>query len=121
MRTAESATKAVDPVAEKIEAESKESEVPERQAPQVKEIPTIKFYQKTYATSCGNNDPKAMKLFKEYENRDKMQRLKVELLAISRGNVSDDLCARTVGAIRKGRHQSYAKWAIMMLNLLNAK
>lgn len=85
-----------------------------------KAIPTVKYYQKTYANSLANNDQKAVKIFKEYEPRDKISRFKTELLAISQERVSPELCAQTVGPKRQGRFGSYSKWAKICLSLLNS-
>ena len=89
--------------------------------PPLKAIPAILYYQKTYAASCGNNDQKAIRLYKEFENRDKMQRLKVELHAVLKGRVGEELLGKILSASRKGRFGSYSKWAMYVLNALNSR
>ena len=84
-------------------------------------LPTLQFYQKTYANSCGNNDAKAVKLFKEYESRDKVQRLRQELFAISKGRAAEPVCNRIIGLTRKGKYNGYEKWALNVLGILNSK
>lgn len=87
----------------------------------LKVLPSLQFYQKTYANSCGNNDAKALRLFKEYESRDKVQRLKQELFAISKGRASEQVCNKIIGLTRKGKYDGYDKWALSVLAILNSK
>ncbi len=84
-----------------------------------KAIPTIKYYQTTYANSMGNNDKKAVDIFKEYEPIDKIRRLKTELTAIAQERVDPNICQTTVGPKRKGKFGSYSKWARIVLCMLN--
>ena len=111
-----------------IEAESEEVEAPAKEAKEQKEefvelkaLPTLQFYQKTYASSCGNNDIKAVRLFREYESRDKIQRLKLELYAVSKNRAAEAVCARIIGPVRRNKHKGYDNWAFMVLNTLNSK
>lgn len=111
-----------------IEEEVAEAAAPAKEAKEQKEefvelkaLPTLQFYQKTYASSCGNNDVKAAKLFREYESRDKIQRLKLELYAVSKNRAAEAVCNRIIGPVRRNKHKGYDNWAFMVLNTLNSK
>ena len=84
-----------------------------------KAIPTVKYSQRTYANSLGNNDKKAVDIFREYEPKDKIRRLKTELTAMAQERVSPQLAQTTVGPKRKGKFGSYSKWAKVVLCMLN--
>lgn len=88
---------------------------------QVKALPTLEKYQRLYGKTCDGNDRKAMKLFKEYESRESLQRLTRELHAISTMKVADELCERVVGKTKKAKFESYAKWARMMLGCASSR
>ncbi len=89
--------------------------------PLLQVLPALQFYQKTYAASCGNNDAKAVKLFKEYEARDKLNRLRQELYAVSKGRAAEAVCSRVIGLTRKSKYSGYDKWAVSVLAILNSK
>lgn len=101
-----------------IEEPPKEEQV--RDYP-LKGIPNIDFYQKTYGKSCGNNDEKAVKVFKEYENQDRVRRVKAELIGMSLGKVSPELCEKILGKSRKAKYENWEKWAAMMIATFNSK
>ena len=87
---------------------------------ELKALPALGSYQKTYATSLGNNDGKAIKLFKEFESQEKIRRLKSELLAIAQGRVSDELCQRILGPVRKSKFGGFDAWAKYALGFVNS-
>jgi len=103
------------------QTETKRDEPKQEEQTELKALPGLQFYQKTYANSCGNNDAKAIKLFKEYESREKLQRLRQELIAVSKGRASELVCNKLIGLTRKNRCNGYDKWALMVLNMLNSK
>ena len=86
----------------------------------VKGLPNLDFYQKTYGKSCGNNDDRAGRVFKEYENNDRIKRVKAELIAISQSKVSPELCERIMGKTRKAKFGTWEKWAIMLINVISS-
>ena len=105
-----------------IEETPPEKEAPNESQPAIlKLLPAIQQYQKTYANSCGNNDAKAIKLFKEYESRDKLQRLRTELIAVSQGRAAEPVCNKLIGLTRKSKYNGYDKWALMALGVLNSR
>ena len=87
---------------------------------QLKGLPALAAYQKSYANSLGNNDAKAIKLFKEFESEDKIRRIKSELLAISQGRAAEELCLRILGPVRRSKFGSYAAWAKFTLGYVNS-
>lgn len=87
----------------------------------IKAISTVAFYQKRYACSCENNDEKATRLFREYESREKLVRLRNEISWIKEGWVADSVCDETVGMTRKAKYGDYENWAKLMLQLLARK
>lgn len=88
----------------------------------VTQLPTLDYYQKTYAQSLGGNDQKATGVFKQYESTEKLRRLQNELQMVKAGIVSDSCCDRIIGKKRKSRHASYEHWAeLMLLWLVSAK
>ena len=87
---------------------------------ELKALPALLAYQKSYATSLGNNDAKAIKLFKEFESQEKIRRVKSELLAITQGRVADALCIQILGAGRRSRFGSFANWAKYALGFVNS-
>ena len=100
------------------EEESEEQEEKTEQDYTFKAIPTIKYYQKTYANGMSNNDKKAVHIFKEFEPIGKIKRIKAELTAVSQGKVDPKLLDAQVGTGRRGRYGSYDKWAKVTLALL---
>lgn len=97
-----------------------EPESPEKDKPQVVALPALNAYLRTYAKSCGNNDQKAVKIFKEYESAEKVRRLKGELMAIQAGKVSDEVCIRILGKNRQAKLGTFPKWATMVIAALNS-
>lgn len=87
----------------------------------LKGIPNLDFYRKTYARSCGENDDKAVRICKEFESQDRNRKIKMELIAVSQGNVSPVLLDRVLGSNRPVKHTSWEKWALMMLATFNSK
>lgn len=87
----------------------------------MKGIPNLDFYRKTYARSCGDNDDKAVRICKEFESQDRNRKIKMELIAVSQGNVSPILLDRVLGANRPAKYTSWEKWAFMMLATFNSK
>ncbi len=102
-------------------SENNQSEPQEKKDYPMKGIPNLDFYQKTYGRSCGNNDDKAGRVFKEYENADRIKRVKAELIAMSQGKVSPVLCERILGKTRYVKFGSWEKWAIMLINVIQSQ
>ena len=61
-----------------------------------------------------------MAIFKEYESRDKITRLRAEIYALANGRVPEKLCIQVLGLSRRGKYETYPRWARMMLGLLAA-
>ena len=78
-------------------------------------VPTLEFYERSYAKSCDGNDQKALLTFKNYESKEKLRRLQAELQWVKESRVSEVVCDRVIGKKRKSRHQSYEHWAKLML------
>lgn len=87
----------------------------------VKGIPNLDFYRKTYAKSCGENDDKAARVFREFENQDRVRKVKGELIAISQSKVSPILCEKILGRSRPVKLGSWEKWALMMIAVIGSK
>ena len=77
-------------------------------------IPTLEDYQKRYASTI-EEDKKAVVVFKTYESQEKVRRLQTELAWIKEGKVKESTCNRVIGKKRKGKYQSYSRWASLML------
>jgi hypothetical protein len=84
-------------------------------------IPTIDYFEKTYGRSMEGNDQKAVKVFAEYETKEKIRRLQNELIWIKEGRVPDTTLKAIIGGKRKARYQGYNQWASRMLLWLAAK
>ena len=78
-------------------------------------IPTLNYYQKSYASTISNNDQKAVRLFKEYESLEKIRRLQAELGWVSSGQVYFQTLDSVVGKKRKSKYKGYEEWAKLML------
>ena len=78
-------------------------------------LPTIIYYEKTYAKSLGGNDQKAVGVFKSFESQERLRRLQSELIAIKNGHASDKACEVAVGKKRLAKYQKYEDWAALML------
>jgi hypothetical protein len=81
-------------------------------------VPTLRYYQKRYAGTLSDNDQKAVRLFKEYENLEMVRRLQSELLWVANGQVYEQALDSNIGKKRKGRYKTYAEWAKLMLQWL---
>jgi len=78
-------------------------------------MPTLEYYQRTYASNMDNNDQKAVSAFREYESHEKLRRLQTELQWLKNEQVIEKTCIRIIGKKRKGKYGSYARWATLML------
>ena len=78
-------------------------------------LPTLDYFQKTYAGTMDGADQKAVGVFKSYESQEKLRRLQAELIWIKDGKVTSAACDRLVGRKRKAKHGSYTRWAELML------
>ena len=81
-------------------------------------IPTLGYYQKSYAGSLGNNDQKAVKVFKQYEGLEKVRRLQSELGWIANKQVYEPVLDSIASRTRKTRYKGYDAWAKLMLQWL---
>ena len=81
----------------------------------VKFIPTVDYYMKTYALSLGDNDQKAIVVFREYEPQEKVRRLQQELQWIKDGQVAENVLDNSVKKKRAVKYESYIAWARLML------
>lgn len=84
-------------------------------------LPTFTYYHKMYGVSCSGNDRKAVGIFREYENQEKVKRLKSEMLSVSQKRVAEEVCDRFIGKNRKAKFNGYDAWARMMLSVLSIK
>jgi hypothetical protein len=89
-------------------------------AEQVVFLPTVEYYQKTYAGTLDDNDQKAVRLFKDYESHEKVRRLQQELIWVRDGKVKEITCDRLIGKKRRGKYSSYQGWGKLMLQWLAA-
>ena len=83
-------------------------------------IPTIKYYQVSYANSMANNDQKAVRTFKDFESREKLGRLRQELVWVRDGMVRSAPLNEIIGAKRRSRYGGYERWASLMLQWIAA-
>lgn len=81
----------------------------------VSHLPTLEYYQRTYANNMDNNDQKAVAAFREYESHEKLRRLQTELQWLKNEQVVEKTCDRLIKKKRKGKYGSYARWATLML------
>ena len=88
---------------------------------QITNIPTVDYLIKNYAKSSNSEDQKASRIFLDFETREKLQRLRSELLHIKSGQVSQAVLDQTIGAARKVKYNSYENWAAVMLQYLLKK
>lgn len=84
-------------------------------------IPTIDYMIKTYAGDSHSNEKKVVRVFLDFETREKLRQLRNELVLVKDGKVSTQLLDQIVGRIRKNRYQSYQEWAGLVLKLLAKK
>ena len=68
-------------------------------------LPTIKYYEKLYGISLGQNDQKAVSVFADYEPKEKLRRLQTELLWVKEGRATEAACDTIIGKKRKHRHR----------------
>ncbi|OVE80043.1 hypothetical protein BVY02_01600 [bacterium J17] len=78
-------------------------------------LPTIKYYEKLYGISLGQNDQKAVTVFADYEPKEKLRRLQTELLWVKEGRATEAACDTVIGKKRKHRYRTYEQWARLML------
>lgn len=78
-------------------------------------LPVLAYYQKMYAASLGDNDQKAVKLFRDYEPHEKLRRLQFELNAVKNKQATTKACDISIGKKRLSKYQSYSRWAANML------
>lgn len=81
----------------------------------IRVLPTLHYWQKTYGTSLGGQDQKAVRVFRDYESQEKTRRLQAELMSIKDGKVTDQILDVVVGKKRKIKYAGYDKWAALML------
>ena len=94
----------------------------DRNAPEkgsIKNIPTLREYERKYGKSCEGNDPKAVRTFKEFESKEKFNRLRAELIWVKNEFVDEKVLDEIIGRKRKARHLSYSKWGAWMLLLMS--
>ena len=84
-------------------------------------IPTINDWEKNYGRSCEGNDQKAVKLFREYESKEKFRRFQFELQLIKDGKVRENVLDDVLGRKRMQKFQGYDGWAKLVLLWLAAK
>ena len=84
-------------------------------------IPTIDYLIKNYAKSSSSDDQKAARVFLDFESREKLQRLRNELVHVKNGQVNPSVLDQVIGLSRKSRYQSYENWASIVLQLLVKK
>ena len=87
----------------------------ERAERSISGVPTLLYYQRTYARSMGDNDQKAVGAFKQFESQEKLRRLQNELMLIKNNQVREEVLDSIAGKKRKSRHASYEHWAELML------
>ena len=102
--------------------EHEQAELPtESETPVVKLIPTVDYFQKNYGRSLEGNDPKAVRVFRDYEPRERLRRLQHELQLIKENKVSPDVLHAVVGKKRMHKYQGYDRWASLMLMWIVSK
>lgn len=84
-------------------------------------VPTVDYFEKTYGRSMEGNDQKAVRVFREYETKEKIRRLQQELMWIKEKRVPDKTLKALIGDKRRSRYQGYDQWAARMLLWLAAK
>ena len=87
----------------------------DRELDELKFLPALNDFQRRYANSTDGNDQKAIRLFREYEPKEKSNRMRSELLAIKKGGVSAKVCDAVVGKKRAAKYGTYKRWAELML------
>lgn len=105
-------------VGQNVEGENAAGKEQEKDQFPVKALPTVDVYIKTYAKSMGNNDLKAGKLFVEYENADRVRRLKSELASLVNNKVAPHIVEKVLGKVRLNKAGTSSKWAVMMLGVV---
>ena len=88
---------------------------------QIASIPTVLEWQKSYGRSCEGNDQKAVRIFRDYESKEKVRRLQNELQLIKDDKVRENVLEEVVGKKRMQKYQSYSGWAKLMLLWIVAK
>ncbi|MDD2942148.1 MAG: hypothetical protein PHC51_04195 [bacterium] len=91
--------------------------------PQIAHLPTLEYFNRTYALSLAYDDKKAIGLFRDYESSEKAKRLKAELNNVKNGLVDKQACDKLIGKKRwhrfGGTEDSYQRWAIAVLLMLS--
>lgn len=77
----------------------------------VTSLPSIEYLIKSYSNSSDGNDQKAVNSFNMFETKEKVSRLKNELMWIRDGIVAEETCTRVLGVKRKAKYESYDNWA----------
>lgn len=85
------------------------------QDPSISLLPTIQEYDRKYGISLEGNDQKAVRAFREFESREKLVRLRNELIWVKSEIVTEKACNWVIGKKRKAKHGSYKHWAELML------
>ena len=93
----------------------------EEEKPKMMSATALRLYEERYARSCDGNDQKATRLFKEYEAREALERLRGELLAIKNDALHENVIIRWVGKKRIAKHGSAKDWARLMMIWLAKK
>jgi len=91
------------------------TEKKEKAEPTIAGIPTLEYYQKTYAVSMDQNDQKAVQIFKDYEAHEKFRRMQQEVMWVRDEKVKTMVLDRVLGKKRKSKYESYKRWAELML------
>lgn len=81
----------------------------------ISNIPTILYFQISYGRNMEGNDKKALRVFSDFENHEKLRRLQNELSLVKDGKVKSSVCDQTIGKTRKEKYGSYSHWASLML------
>ena len=87
----------------------------------IKLIPTIDYFQKNYGRSLEGNDQKAVRVFRDYEPKEKLRRFQHELQQIKDKRVSENVLHAVVGKKRMHKYQGYDRWASLMLMWIVSK
>ncbi len=89
--------------------------IAQQEASVASSLPTLVYYEKMYAKNFEGNDQKALFVFRRYESHEKLRRLQNELVCVKNAQAGMSMCDRIIGKKRKGKYQSYERWASLML------
>ena len=87
----------------------------EEEDKKIKHLASIRLFEERYARGCEGNDEKAVRIFKDYEPREAVQRFRGELIAIKNEKVTENVINTWVGNKRVNKHGSAKRWAELML------